>query len=313
MAALLRDALIPNLVQTAEGGPAIVHAGPFGNIAHGCNSILATRMGLHDGDYAVTEAGFGLDLGGEKFLDIKCRQAGLTPSCAVVVATVRALKMHGGVARRDLGPENVGAVARGVVNLVRHVENLQKFGLPAVVALNKFTSDTPAEVAAIAEAMAALGTETHLCTHWSDGGAGAESLARAVVARIAAKPAAYRPLYPSKLTLIEKIETIAREIYRADGIDLAAGVANKLASYEQAGFAGVEVCIAKTPYSFSSDPTLLGAPVGHTLTVRDVRLSAGAGFVVAVCGDIMTMPGLPRVPAANSITLNARGGIEGLF
>ncbi|MCC6719931.1 MAG: formate--tetrahydrofolate ligase [Acetobacteraceae bacterium] len=313
MAVLLRDALMPNLVQSIEGTPALIHGGPFANIAHGCNSVIATRLALKLADVAVTEAGFGADLGGEKFLDIKCRQAGLTPSCAVVVATVRALKMHGGVARRDLGPENVGAVARGVVNLVRHVENLQKFGLPAVVALNKFTSDTPAEIAAIAEAMAALGTETHLCTHWSDGGAGAESLARAVVARIAAKPAAYRPLYPSKLTLIEKIETIAREIYRADGIDLAAGVANKLASYEQAGFAGVEVCIAKTPYSFSSDPTLLGAPVGHTLTVRDVRLSAGAGFVVAVCGDIMTMPGLPRVPAANSITLNARGGIEGLF
>jgi len=313
MAVLLRDALMPNLVQSIEGTPALIHGGPFANIAHGCNSVIATRLALKLSDVVVTEAGFGADLGGEKFLNIKCRQAGLAPSCAVVVATVRALKMHGGVARKDLTPENVAAVARGVVNLARHVENLQKFGLPVVVALNRFTGDTVAEIAAISEAMAALGTETHLCTHWGDGGKGAEGLARAVVAQIAAKTAAYKPLYPSSLKLADKIRAIAQGIYRADDIDLASGVAKKLESFEKAGFADLPVCIAKTQYSFSSDPTLLGAPVGHTLTVRDVRLSAGAGFVVAVCGDIMTMPGLPRVPAANSITLNDLGGIEGLF
>ena len=313
MAVLLRDALMPNLVQTIEGTPALIHGGPFANIAHGCNSVIATKLALKLSDVVVTEAGFGADLGGEKFLDIKCRQAGLAPSCAVIVATVRALKMHGGIARKDLGPENVAAVSRGVVNLARHVENLQKFGLPVIVALNKFTGDTDAEIAAIRDAMTTLGTETHLCTHWGDGGAGAESLARAVVSRIEAKTAAYKPLYPSTLKLAEKIRAIALGIYRADDIDLASGVAKKLESFEKAGFADVPVCIAKTQYSFSSDPTLLGAPTGHTLTVRDVRLSAGAGFVVAVCGDIMTMPGLPRVPAANSITLNDLGGIEGLF
>ena len=313
MAVLLRDALMPNLVQTIEGTPALIHGGPFANIAHGCNSVIATKLALKLADVVVTEAGFGADLGGEKFLDIKCRQAGLAPSCAVVVATVRALKMHGGITRKDLGPENVTAVTSGVVNLARHVENLQKFGLPVIVALNKFTGDTEAEIAAIRDAMAALGTETHLCTHWGDGGAGAESLARAVTARIAAKTAAYRPLYPSNLKLAEKIRAIAQGIYQADDIDLASGVARKLESFEKAGFADVPVCIAKTQYSFSSDPTLLGAPTGHTLTVRDVRLSAGAGFVVAICGDIMTMPGLPRIPAANTITLNDLGGIEGLF
>jgi formate--tetrahydrofolate ligase len=313
MAVLLRDALMPNLVQTIEGTPALIHGGPFANIAHGCNSVIATRLALKLSDVVVTEAGFGADLGGEKFLDIKCRQAGLAPSCAVVVATVRALKMHGGVARKDLGTEDVAAVARGVVNLARHVENMAKFGLPVVVAINRFTTDTQSEIAAIREAMAKLGTEVCLCTHWSDGGAGAEDLARAVTARIAAGTAAYKPLYPSNLHLADKIRIIAHEIYRAEDIDLASGVARKLESYEKAGFGDVPVCIAKTQYSFSADPTLLGAPTGHTLPVRDVRLSAGAGFVVAVCGDIMTMPGLPRVPAANTITLNDMGGIEGLF
>ncbi len=313
MAVLLRDALMPNLVQTIEGTPALIHGGPFANIAHGCNSVIATKLALKLSDVVVTEAGFGADLGGEKFLDIKCRQAGLAPSCAVVVATVRALKMHGGVARRDLGAEDVAAVARGVVNLARHVENMQKYGLPVVVALNRFTSDTDAEVAAVREAMAALGTETHLCTHWGDGAKGAESLARAVRALIEAKSAAYRPLYAGSLRLGDKIAAIAQEIYRAADVALAPGVARKLESYEKAGFGHVPVCIAKTQYSFSADPTLLGAPTGHTLPVRDVRLSAGAGFVVAVCGEIMTMPGLPRVPAANTITLNDLGGIEGLF
>jgi len=313
MAVLLRDALMPNLVQTIEGTPALIHGGPFANIAHGCNSVIATKLALKLSDVVVTEAGFGADLGGEKFLDIKCRSAGLAPSCAVVVATVRALKMHGGVARKDLGGEDVAAVSRGVVNLARHVENLKKFGLPVVVALNRFTSDTDAEVAAVREAMAALGTETHLCTHWGDGAKGAESLARAVKALIDGKTARYRPLYADGLRLADKIATIAQEIYRAAGVALAPGVARKLESYEKAGFGHVPVCIAKTQYSFSGDPTLLGAPTGHTLPVRDVRLSAGAGFVVAVCGEVMTMPGLPRVPAANTITLNDLGGIEGLF
>ena len=313
MAVLLRDALMPNLVQTIEGTPALIHGGPFANIAHGCNSVIATKLALKLSDVVVTEAGFGADLGGEKFLDIKCRMAGLAPACAVVVATVRALKMHGGVARKDLGPENVAAVSRGIVNLARHVENMGKFGLPVLVALNRFTTDTDAEIDAVRAAVVAMGSEMHLCTHWSDGARGAESLARAVKQRIDARTAAYKPLYPSSLKLADKIRAIAQGIYHADDIDLASGVAKKLESYEKAGFADVPVCIAKTQYSFSSDPTKLGAPTGHTLTVRDVRLSAGAGFVVAICGDIMTMPGLPRVPAAESITLNDLGGIEGLF
>ncbi len=313
MSVLLRDAVAPNLVQTLEGSPALVHGGPFANIAHGCNSVMATRLGLKLADVVVTEAGFGADLGGEKFLDIKCRSAGLKPSCAVVVATVRALKMHGGVARNALGPENVEAVKRGIANLQRHVENLQKFGLPVVVGVNHFNSDTEAEFGAIRDAMAALGTEAISCTHWAHGGAGAEPLARAVVSRIEARTAAYRPLYPLETKLTDKIRTIATEIYRAADIAVSDAVANKLASFEQAGFGDVPVCIAKTQYSFTSDPTVMGAPTGHVLPVREVRLSAGAGFVVAICGDIMTMPGLPRVPAAELIHLRDDGAIEGLF
>ena len=313
MAALLRDALAPNLVQTLEGSPALVHGGPFANIAHGCNSLVATRLGLSLADVVVTEAGFGADLGAEKFLDIKCRAAGLAPSAAVIVATVRALKMHGGVAKSALGTEDVAAVRRGVVNLARHVENLQKFGLPVVVALNAFTTDTKAELEAIREAMAALGTEAIHCTHWADGAKGATDLAAAVLRRIAAAEARFAPLYPAELPLAAKIETIAREIYRADGISLPAAVAARLRRFEEMGFGHVPVCIAKTQYSFTADPTRLGAPTGHTLPVREVRLSAGAGFVVAVCGDIMTMPGLPRRPAAETIGLNATGEIEGLF
>jgi len=313
MAVLLRDALMPNLVQTLAGSPALVHGGPFANIAHGCNSVMATRLALKLGDVVVTEAGFGADLGGEKFLDIKCRSAGLAPACAVVVATVRALKMHGGVAKSALGAEDVAAVNRGVVNLARHVENMGKFGLPVVVALNRFTSDTDAEIEAVRAAMAALDTELCLCTHWSDGAAGAVGLARAVRARIAAGTAAYRPLYPDAMGLADKLRTVARQIYRAADISLPAAAAKKLAAYEAAGFGAAPVCIAKTQYSFSADPTLLGAPEGHVLPVRDVRLSAGAGFVVAVAGDIMTMPGLPRVPAAESIHLSPQGLIEGLF
>ncbi len=313
MAALLRDAFSPNLVQTLDGSPALIHGGPFANIAHGCNSVVATRLGLGLADVVVTEAGFGADLGGEKFLDIKCPSAGIAPSCAVVVATVRALKMHGGVAKSDLGREDTAAVARGVVNLARHVENLGKFGLPVVVALNRFTSDTEAEFAVIRKAMATRGTEVVLCTHWSDGAAGAADLARAVLARIEAGTAAYKPLYASELGLADKLRTIAREIYRAADVSIPAAVAKRLEAFEKAGFGHVPVCVAKTQYSFSADPTKMGAPEGHVLPVREVRLSAGAGFVVAVCGDIMTMPGLPRVPAANAIRLDAAGQIEGLF
>jgi formate--tetrahydrofolate ligase len=313
MAALLRDAFMPNLVQTLAGSPALVHGGPFANIAHGCNSVMATTLGLKLADVVVTEAGFGADLGGEKFLDIKCRMTGIAPACAVVVATVRALKMHGGVKKSDLGTEDIQAVARGVVNLKRHVENLRKFGLPVVVALNRFTSDTDAEIAQVRAAMDAIGTETCLCTHWSDGPAGAAGLARAVQAHIDAKEARFQPLYPETLPLADKIRTIAREIYGAADISLTPVVMRKLASFEQAGFGSAPVCIAKTQYSFTADPTQLGAPSGHVLPVREVRLSAGAGFVVAVAGDIMTMPGLPRVPAAESITLTRDGEITGLF
>ena len=313
MAALLRDAFAPNLVQTLAGSPALVHGGPFANIAHGCNSVVATRLGLQLADVVVTEAGFGADLGGEKFLDIKCPSAGLAPSCAVVVATVRALKMHGGVAKPALGTEDTAAVQRGLVNLARHVENLQKFGLPVVVALNRFETDTAAEFAVVQDGMAALGTEIVLCSHWADGAAGAVDLAHAVLRHVDAGPAPYRPLYDPARPLVDKIRTIAGEIYRAADVAFAPGVVKKLAAFTEAGFGHVPVCIAKTQYSFSADATLLGAPTGHVLPVREVRLSAGAGFVVAVCGDIMTMPGLPRVPAANSIRLGADGQIEGLF
>ncbi|MBS0638390.1 MAG: formate--tetrahydrofolate ligase [Proteobacteria bacterium] len=313
MSVLLKDAIAPNLVQTLEGSPALVHGGPFANIAHGCNSVMATRLGLKLADVVVTEAGFGADLGGEKFLDIKCRMAGLTPSCAVVVATVRALKMHGGVPRNELGTENVAAVKRGIVNLQRHVENLQKFGLPVVVAVNHFNSDTDAEFGAIREAMAASGTEAISCTHWAHGGEGAEALARAVMQRIEARTARYAPLYPLDMKLADKLRTIAREIYRAKDISLPDSVARRLQGFEEAGYGNVPICVAKTQYSFSADPTALGAPVDHVLPVREVRLSAGAGFVVAICGDIMTMPGLPRVPAAETIHLTDAGEIEGLF
>ena len=313
MAVLLRDALAPNLVQTIEGSPALVHGGPFANIAHGCNSVIATRLGLSLADIVVTEAGFGADLGAEKFFDIKCRSAGLSPDCAVIVATVRALKMHGGIAKPDLNAENTGAVARGVANLVRHVENIGKFGVPVIVALNRFGSDTAAEFAVIQEAMAALGTEAILCSHWLDGATGAADLAYAVQAKLAAGDARFAPLYPGSKTLADKLRTVAQEIYHAADISLPAAVARKLAGYEAAGFGGFPVCIAKTQYSFSADPTRLGAPTGHILPVRDVRLSAGAGFVVAICGDVLTMPGLPRVPAAESIRLDADGQIEGLF
>ncbi len=313
MAALLRDAFAPNLVQTIEGSPALIHGGPFANIAHGCNSVVATRLGLKLADIVVTEAGFGADLGGEKFLDIKCPSAGLTPSCAVVVATLRALKMHGGVAKADLAGEDAAAVARGLVNLARHVENLGKFGLPVIVALNSFASDMPAEFEVVRDAMAARGVETILCTHWAEGAGGAETLGRAVMACIGRGTARYAPLYPASMGLADKIRTVAQQIYRAADVALPPTAAKRLAAFEAAGFGHLPVCIAKTQYSFSADPTVIGAPDGHTLPVREVRLAAGAGFVVAVCGDIMTMPGLPRSPASNAVRLNADGEIVGLF
>jgi formate--tetrahydrofolate ligase len=312
MAVLLKDALAPNLVQTLEGSPAFVHGGPFANIAHGCNSVMATRLGLKLADVVVTEAGFGADLGAEKFIDIKCRSAGLKPSCAVVVATVRALKMHGGVARNALGPENVEAVQRGIANLARHVENLGRFGLPVVVGVNHFTSDTEAEFGVIRDAMAKQGVEAISCTHWADGGAGAEALARAVQQKIALGEAKPAPLYPDGMKLADKIRTIAQKIYRAADISVPEAVARRLEGFEKAGFGHVPVCIAKTQYSFTSDPTVMGAPEGFELPVREVRLSAGAGFVVAICGDIMTMPGLPRTPSAEAIHLREDGEIEGL-
>ncbi|MBC7434278.1 MAG: formate--tetrahydrofolate ligase [Rubritepida sp.] len=313
MAALLRDALAPNLVQTLAGSPALVHGGPFANIAHGCNSVVATKLGLHLAEVVVTEAGFGADLGAEKFMDIKCRIAGLAPDACVIVATVRALKMHGGVAKNALAGEDVAAVRRGVVNLARHVENVRKFGVPPVVALNHFSADTPAEIAAVQEAMAAMGVQAILCRHWADGAAGAVDLARAVLARLEAGEAKFAPIYTDALSLSDKIGAVARDIYRAAMVELLPGVAEKLKRFETMGFGHLPVCIAKTQYSFSADPTLLGAPEGHVLPVRDVRLSAGAGFVVAICGEVMTMPGLPRVPAAEGIGLDAEGRIDGLF
>jgi formate--tetrahydrofolate ligase len=313
MAVLLKDALAPNLVQTLEGSPAFVHGGPFANIAHGCNSVIATRLGLKLADVVVTEAGFGADLGAEKFIDIKCRSAGLKPSCAVVVATVRALKMHGGVSRSALGAENVAAVQKGVANLARHVENLGKFGLPVVVGVNHFTSDSEAEFGVIRDAMAKQGVEAISCTHWGDGGKGAEALARAVQQKITLGEAKPAPLYPDAMPLADKIRTIAPKIYRASDIAMPDTVARRLEGFEKAGFGHVPVCIAKTQYSFTSDPTVMGAPEGHTIPVREVRLSAGAGFVVAICGEIMTMPGLPRTPSAEAIHLREDGEIEGLF
>jgi formate--tetrahydrofolate ligase len=313
MAVLLAEAIKPNLVQTLEGNPALLHGGPFANIAHGCNSVIATRTALALGDYVVTEAGFGADLGAEKFFDIKCRQAGLAPDAAVIVATVRALKMNGGVAKADLGREDVAAVQRGGVNLARHIENVRQFGVPVVVAINHFATDSNAEIAAIRAIATAHGTEGVLCRHWAEGGAGAVDLAEAVVARIDAGGADFRPLYADDLRLLDKMRAVATRLYRADGIAADAKVVAQLARWEAAGFGHLPVCMAKTQYSFSADPTLLGAPTGHVVPIREAYLAAGAGFVVAVCGDLMTMPGLPRVPAAEAIRFGDDGEIEGLF
>jgi len=313
MAALLRQAIQPNLVQTLEGNPVLMHGGPFANIAHGCNSVIATRAALKLGDYVVTEAGFGADLGAEKFFDIKCRSAGLTPAAVVIVATLRAIKYQGGAAAKTVGAPNAEALTRGLANLGRHIENVGVFGAPAVVAINHFVGDTDEEHAIVAEfCRRAFGVKAIVCRHWADGGAGAGDLAREVVT-LAEQPSTFTPLYPLDLTLKEKIETVARRIYRADGVAISAGAEKALARFEREGWGGLPVCIAKTPYSFSADERLLGAPTGFTLPVREVRLSAGAGFVVAICGDVMTMPGLPRVPSANSIGLNGAGRIEGLF
>ncbi len=313
MTVLLKDALAPNLVQTLEGTPAFIHGGPFANIAHGCNSVLATTSALKLADYVVTEAGFGADLGGEKFLDIKCRKAGLQPDCAVIVATIRALKMHGGVKKDDLKKEDLKALEAGMANLERHVQNVQKFGIPAVVSINRFSADTDAEIALVKEKCKALGVEALMADHWAMGGAGAADVARAVVKICDEGKANLKLLYPDDMPLFEKIRTIAKEIYRAKDASADKSVRDQLAAFEAMGYGKAPVCIAKTQYSFSTNADLKGAPTDHTINVREVRLSAGAEFVVAICGEIMTMPGLPRVPAADSIDVGPDGRIVGLF
>ena len=313
MTVLLSQAMQPNLVQTLENNPAFVHGGPFANIAHGCNSVVATTTALKLADYVVTEAGFGADLGAEKFLNIKCRKAGLSPKAVVIVATVRAMKMNGGVAKDDLGPENVEAVKAGCPNLGRHIENIKKFGVPAVVAINHFVTDTDNEVAAVKDYVASLGSEAILCTHWANGGDGTIDLANRVVEIIDEGKAAYKPLYPDEMPLLEKIETVAKEIYRADEVVADAKIKAQLKEWEAQGYGNLPVCMAKTQYSFTTDPTVRGAPTGHSVPIREVRLSAGAGFIVAICGEIMTMPGLPRVPSAEAIHINDDGLIDGVF
>ena len=313
MTLLLKDAIIPNLVQTLEGGPALVHGGPFGNIAHGCNSLVATRLGLSLGDIVMTEAGFGADLGAEKFLDIKCRFGGLNPEAAVIVATVRALKMHGGVKKENLGTPDVAALTRGLVNLQAHVENLAKFGLPVVVALNRFVSDTPEELDAILGAAAGWGVRAALSDVWAKGGEGGEAVAREILAILDEGKARFKPLYDVALPIKAKIETIAREIYGADGVDYAAAADRNIAQCEAMGLGQTPICIAKTQYSFSDDPAKLGRPKGFRITIRDVYPSAGAGFVVALAGEIMTMPGLSKTPSAEAIRVHQDGRIEGLF
>jgi formate--tetrahydrofolate ligase len=313
MAVLLKDALAPNLVQTLEGNPAFIHGGPFANIAHGCNSVMATTTALKLADYVVTEAGFGADLGAEKFFDIKCRKAGLKPEAAVIVATVRALKMHGGVAREELGKENLAALDKGFANLARHVENVGRFGVPAVVVINRFNSDTAAEHELIRKKCAEIGTDAFLCSHWADGSKGTEALARAVVKLVESKAAKFAPLYPDEMPLWDKVRTIATKLYGAEDISAEGRVRDQFKDLQQNGFGHFPVCIAKTQYSFSTDPNRKGAPSGHVIPVREVRLAGGAEFVVAICGEIMTMPGLPREPAAHRIRINEQGLVEGLF
>jgi formate--tetrahydrofolate ligase len=313
MTVLLRDAMQPNLVQTLENNPAFVHGGPFANIAHGCNSVIATRTALKLADYVVTEAGFGADLGAEKFMNIKCRKAGLAPDAVVIVATVRAMKMNGGVAKADLGAENVAAVEAGCANLGRHIKNVKGFGVPVVVGINHFAGDTEAEIAAVKAYVAQQGSEAILCKHWAHGSAGIEDLAQRVAELADGGTAAFSTLYPDEMPLFEKIETVAKSIYHAAAVSADKKVLDQLKEWEAQGYGNLPVCMAKTQYSFTTDPTRRGAPEGHTLPVREVRLSAGAGFVVVICGEIMTMPGLPRVPASETIRLNDAGLIEGLF
>ena len=313
MSALLKDAVHPNLVQTLENNPALVHGGPFANIAHGCSSVIATKAALKMADYVVTEAGFGADLGAEKFFDIKCRKVGLKPDCAVIVATIRALKMHGGIAKQDLKAENLSALEKGFANLGRHITNVAKFGVPIVVCVNRFSTDTLAESEFLRSLVARCGVECISADHWGSGSAGAADLAREVVRIVGTTPSNFHTLYPDEMPLTDKIRTVAREIYGAVDIAIDASIQKRLSEFEKEGFANLPVCIAKTQYSFSTDPSLKGAPSGHVIPVREVRLSAGAEFIVAVCGDILTMPGLPRVPAANSISVSPEGRITGLF
>jgi formate--tetrahydrofolate ligase len=313
MTVLLKDAMQPNLVQTLENNPAFVHGGPFANIAHGCNSVVATTTALKLADYVVTEAGFGADLGAEKFFDIKCRKAGLKPAAAVIVATVRAMKMNGGVKKEDLGQENVAAVKKGCANLGRHIENVKQFGVPVIVAMNHFTTDTDAEIAAMKEFVSAQGSEAILCKHWAQGSAGIEELARKVVQVAESGASQFSPLYPDDMKLFDKIDTIVKRIYRGSEAIADKSVRDQLKAWEDAGYGHLPVCMAKTQYSFSTDPSLRGAPTGHTVPIREVRLSAGAGFVVVICGEVMTMPGLPKAPSSEKIFLNEQGYIEGLF
>jgi formate--tetrahydrofolate ligase len=313
MTVLLKDALMPNLVQTLENNPAFVHGGPFANIAHGCNSVMATKAGLKLADYVVTEAGFGADLGAEKFFDINCRKAGLTPAATVIVATIRALKMHGGVAKEELKKENTEALKKGMVNLGRHIENMKKFGVPIAVAINHFVTDTDADIEVIRSFCKEHGVEAFKCTHWAEGGKGTEALAKHVAELADRSSVQFKPIYGDEMPLWDKIKTIAREIYRADDIVADKSVRDQLRSYELQGYGKFPICMAKTQYSFSTDPNLKGAPINHIVPIREVRLSAGAEFIVVVCGDIMTMPGLPKVPSAEVIGLDAKGQIAGLF
>ena len=313
MTVLLKEALQPNLVQTLENNPAFIHGGPFANIAHGCNSVVATRAGLELGDYVITEAGFGADLGAEKFLNIKCRKANLKPDAVVIVATIRALKMNGGISKDQLSKENVGALEKGSVNLLRHIENIKKFNLPTIVGINHFVSDTDNEVEKLLDIVSKSGSEAIVCKHWSDGSEGTKQLAQKVVEICDSNAADFQPLYKDGLPLIDKIKCVATEIYRASDISADKKIINQLNDWEKAGYGNLPICMAKTQYSFSADPNLLGAPEGHTIPIREVRLSAGAGFIVVICGDIMTMPGLPSVPAAEKIHIDKENLVQGLF
>jgi formate--tetrahydrofolate ligase len=313
MTVLLKDAIRPNVTQTLENNPAIIHGGPFANIAHGCNSVIATKTGLKLADYVVTEAGFGADLGAEKFLDIKCRKSNLKPSCVVIVATIRALKMHGGLNKDELKKENVDALSKGLVNLKRHIENIRKYGLPVAVAVNHFITDTENETKTLIEACKDMSVKATLCTHWSNGGEGTKELASHVVELIENEKSDFKFLYENETPLFKKVETVAKEIYRASEVVADTKIREQLKSFEDQGYGGLPICVAKTQYSFSTDPNLKGAPTGHVLQIREVRLSSGAEFVVIICGAIMTMPGLPKAPAANSIKLNKDNEIEGLF